>query len=258
MKLTMKLRTLLSIGLLGLTPSLVFAQAEPVPQAPAVAKAPRPARVAPMAIPPTTAKAPRAPRPATVAMVVPQAVDMALGVMEVPLAPPAPLEPSMAQHPTPPAPPKAPTAVTPAAATAPPTPPAPPRPIGQMLNVQIEVTLTDSKGLPKTVMLTVADGETGQNRTTTYVAGANNGANFAFNADARPTISGNRIRLSLTAEASVPGSARGTDGVSAPALSLRQSQTLILTDGSSAEIAKASDPVTDRNFVLSVKATILK
>jgi hypothetical protein len=254
MKLTMKLRTLLSIGLLGLTPSLVLAQVEPVPQAPVVAKAPRPARAATTVIAPTTAKAPRAPRPATVAMVGPQAVDMALGVMEVPAAPAPPLEPFMAQPPTPPAAPKAPTAVAPAA---PPTPPAPPRHVGQMLNVQIEVTLSDTKGTPKTVVLTVADGEMGQNRTNSD-SNAGTGTSyqsFSFNADARPTIVGNKIRLYLSAETKIPASPDAKAGGAAN-INLRQQQTLVLNDGDSVEIARASDPVSDRHFSLSVKVKI--
>jgi len=39
-------------------------------------------------------------------------------------------------------------------------------------------------------------------------------------------------------------------------LGLRQSQTVILNDGDSVEIARAADPVSDRAFVLSVKVKI--
>jgi len=131
-----------------------------------------------------------------------------------------------------------------------------PKPIGQMLNVQIEVTLTDSKGTPKAVVLTVADGEMGQNRTNSDVQLASSGSykTFGFNADARPNVSGNKVRLYLSAEASVP--AFDAKAGSAANITLRQSQTLVLNDGDSVEIARASDPVSDRTFALSVKVKI--
>ncbi len=68
-----------------------------------------------------------------------------------------------------------------------------------MINVRIEVTLSDSKGAPKTLTMTVADGESGMNRTTTVGP-----TDFSFNADAAPTVVGNKIRLRLTADAVVP------------------------------------------------------
>src|SRR5689334_9003842 len=87
--------------------------------------------------------------------------------------PPEPAEPMTPQAPRPakaprvaaqpvpaeaPQPPKAAPPTAPAAPTAPavaPAMPVLPRPMGQMLNVQIEVTLSDSKGTPKAVVLTV-------------------------------------------------------------------------------------------------------
>lgn len=161
------------------------------------------------------------------------------------LAPAAPM-PAEAQTPPAPAAPKAPKA---APAIAPATaPPAPPRPMGQMINVRIDVVLSDSKGAAKTLTMTVADGESGMNRTTT--AGQ---LDFSFNADASPSVVGNKIRLRLTADAVVPTEADAKVG---NRLALRQSQTVILNDGDSVEIARAADPVSDRSFVLTVKATI--
>ena len=121
--------------------------------------------------------------------------------------------------------------------------------MGQMINVRIDVTLTDSKGAPKVLTMTVADGESGMNRT------ANAGSTrYSFNADARPTVVGNKIRLQLTADAEVP--VDGEKGDKSGILGLRQSQTVILNDGDSVEIARAADPVSDRAFVLSVKVKI--
>jgi outer membrane biosynthesis protein TonB len=222
----MKSRSLLTLGLLSLLPAAVFAQTPPEPPEPLTPQVPaapaKPAR-------PVTQTA--APAPA------------------LPAVPPQSPKPAPA-----PAPPAAP--VAPALAVAP-----VPRPLGQLLNVQVEVTLSDSKGTPKTVVLTVADGEMGQNRTSSGVllaasqlAPAGTYKNFTFNADARPNVAGNKIRLSLTAEAEVP--AIDAKAGSAANINLRQSQTLILNDGDSVEIARASDPVSDRTFVLSVKVKI--
>ena len=219
----MKARTLLALGLMSVTPPL-FAQAYPEAQEAVVAPAP------------LAAKAPRAalaPRPAIAA------------TLEVPPAPP-----SAEAAQIPPAPKAAPAPAL--AAPAPPAP-APPRPMGQMINVRIDVTLTDSKGSPKTLTMTVADGESGMNRTTSALPVGQSGGDYSFNADAGPTVVGNKIRLRLTADAVVPVE---NEKASGGRLGLRQSQTLILNDGQSMEIARAADPVSDRAFALTVKATI--
>jgi hypothetical protein len=79
---------------------------------------------------------------------------------------------------------------------------------------------------------------------------------FSFNADAVPTVIGNRIRLRLTADALVPIDPESATPNRANKLGLRQSQTVILSDGDSVEIARAADPVSDRAFVLSAKVKI--
>jgi hypothetical protein len=121
-----------------------------------------------------------------------------------------------------------------------------------MINVRIDVTLSDSLGKAKTLTMTVADGESGMNRTTTGGT-----TEYSFNADAAPTVVGNKIRLRLIADAVVPiAGAEGEKGDKGARLGLRQSQTVILNDGDSVEIARAADPVSDRAFVLSVKVKI--
>lgn len=211
----MKLHSLLMIGLLAATPSTLLAQSVPEPPEPLAALAPR-TPTAPMAA----------------------------------LPPSVPIPALEAQAPTAPQAPKAPRtpAPAPAPAPAPPAMIAPPRPMGQMINVRIDVVLTDSKGASKTLTMTVADGESGMNRTTT--AGDRD---FSFNADASPTVVGNKIRLRLTADAVVPTE---VDAKLGNRLALRQSQTVILNDGDSVEVARAADPVSDRSFILTVKASI--
>jgi len=125
-----------------------------------------------------------------------------------------------------------------------------------MINVRIDVTLTDSKGSPKVLTMTVADGESGMNRTTSSISSGSNMGEFWFNADAAPTVVGSKIRLRLTADAVVPIDTESATPNRASKLSLRQSQTVILNDGDSVEIARAADPVSDRAFTLSVKVKI--
>ena len=219
----MNARNLLVLGLLTVTSSL-SAQTIPEPPEPAVAPAP------PV---PKAARAPRAPVSPRAAIAV-----------EAPAPPPTP-EAAQASPPPKPVPAGAPVLAV----------PPPPRPVGQMLNVRIDVTLTDSKGAPKTLTMTVADGESGMNRTTSALPVGQSGGDYSFNADAVPTVIGNKIRLRLTADAVVPVE---NEKVNGGRLALRQSQTLILGDGQSMEIARAADPVSERAFVLNVKATILR
>ena len=166
-----------------------------------------------------------------------------------PAVAPVPQAPKVASVPQAPKAAPAPAPAAPAAPLAVLAPPAPPRPAGQMINVRIEVTLADSKGPRKTLTMTVADGESGMNRTANV--GPPTTPIYSFNTDARPTVVGNRIKLGFTADATVP-----VEAEKGGQLSLRQSQTIILNDGDSVEIARAADPVSDRTFVLSVSVRI--
>ena len=228
----MNTRTVVAFSLLSLTPSVLLAQsyarAPKVPNPPARPAAPANAPAAPL--PPT---------PGTAAWTsVPPPEEMAL------VAPPQP--PTAPKASAPPAPP------TPATA---PAPAAPPRPPGQMINVRIEVTLSDSKGLSKTLTMTVADGERAMNRTANGLNGE-----YSFNADAEPSVVGNKVRLRLTADAVVPVESEKPSVAGPPTfkVGLRQSQTVILSDHESVELARAVDPMSDRAFTLSVKATIVR
>ncbi len=211
----MKPRTLLFAAIMSASPALVLAQPAPAP---------------PMA--PSVAAAPEAP-------LAPVAVTV-----EVPPQTPAPDAPRAPKAATPPA---APSAVL--------APPPPPRKRGQMINVRIEVTLSDSKGAPRVLTMTVADQESGMNRTTAVVVPGASAVDYSFNADASPEVVGDRIRLRLTADAVVPVDAEKATAI-IPKLALRQSQTVILDDGETVEIARAADPASSRTFILSVKATI--
>ena len=93
------------------------------------------------------------------------------------------------------------------------------------------------------------------NRTTAVVVPGAMSVDYSFNADASPEVVGDRIRLRLTADAVVPVEAEKATAIT-PKLALRQSQTVILNDGETVEIARAADPASPRTFTLSVKATI--
>jgi len=211
----MKPRNLLFAALISASPVLVLAQPAPAPP-----------------LPPSAAAVPAAP-------MVP--VEAMIEVAPQTPAPDAPRAPKAA------APPAAPSAVLA------PAPPA--RKRGQMVNVRIDVTLSDSKGSPKVLTMTVADQESGMNRTTAVVVPGASAIDYSFNADASPEVVGDRIRLRLTADAVVPVEAERATAI-LPKLALRQSQTVILNDGETVEIARAADPSSSRTFILSVKATI--
>ncbi len=211
----MKPRTLLFAAIMSASPALVLAQPVSAPPTP-----------------PSVAAAPAAP-------MVPAEV-----MVEVTPQPPAPESPRA---------PKA--AAAPAAPVAVLAPPPPPKKRGQMINVRIEVTLSDSKGAPRVLTMTVADQESGMNRTTAVVVPGASAVDYSFNADASPEVVGDRIRLRLTADAVVPVEAEKPTAI-IPKLALRQSQTVILNDGETVEIARAADPASSRTFILTVKATI--
>lgn len=228
----MNARTLLTLSLLSASPSLLFAQTYPEPPEPVVAPAPKAPLAPSVALAPVPARVPAAPIAAAATL---------------PPTPEMPQAPKAAPAPAPAAPPA--PAIAPVA-------PVPPRPMGQMINVRIDVTLTDSKGAPKVLTMTVADGESGMNRTTSAIGSGSNTGDFSFNADAMPVVVGNKIRLRLTADAVVPIDAESPTPNRANKLGLRQSQTVILNDGDSVEIARAADPVSERAFTLSVKVKI--
>ena len=233
----MKSRTLLVLSLVSALPALAFAQEYPeplaVPAAPVLPEAP------------AAPRAPSSPRaPLAAVMALPAAAASVTSPPEPPMLPQAPKAPP------------APAPAVPAAPAVMPVPAVAPRPMGQMINVRIDVTLSDSKGTPKVLTMTVADGESGMNRTASSVTAGPNMGDFSFNADASPTVVGSKIRLRLTAEATVPIEAESATPSRSNRLGLRQSQTVILNDGDSVEIARAADPVSDRAFTLSVKVRI--
>jgi len=191
------------------------------------------------------------------------------GVATFDQAPPTP--------PTPPAPP------APAAAAAPQAPPAPrspqaprvprattgeapspderPRMRGQLINLRLEFIVSDQIGtaapVRKTVMMNVADGESGRIRTNAEVARNKAWTTVPLSVDAYPTIEGAKIRLRASLEYQLLSEAPGPD-LPAGRTSMTQSVTALLNDGVSTVLCQSADPLTDRKVTLEVKATIIR
>ncbi len=177
------------------------------------------------------------------------------------------------QQPPPPPPPPPAKAAAPKAAAAPaspepPPPPPPPAPErrlrpSQMVNVKIELTITDQVGSSapqkKNIAMVVADGERGSIRTMAEFVKEGGGNRRVYSlplsADAAPEIEGNKIRLRLSLEYDLLGdSGAGAEGK----LSIRESLTVIAESGVPLAVALSADPMSDRKVTLEVKATILK
>jgi hypothetical protein len=166
-----------------------------------------------------------------------------------------------------PQPPAAPAPAAPAVAPPPPppAPPGPPRREGQPINVKVEMTITaDGGGTPrtqKTVTAVIGDGFNGFVRTTAMLFSQGVGS-VPLNVDAYPVILANgKIRLSCSLEYDPAGAAppTGTNPTGfRDRTNVKENLVLILESGKSLVISQATDPLTDRQVSVEVKATILR
>lgn len=130
-------------------------------------------------------------------------------------------------------------------------PQSPPKAPAQLVNVRLELTITDQRGeapaAPKTVTLLVADRESGRIRT-----GRNNAM---LNVDVRPeVVRDGRIRTTLSLEYTpLPVE---TDRVQPMAIT--ESLTALLDDGKPQVVSQSADPGSDRKVKVELKATIVK
>ncbi len=220
----------------------------------------------------------------TVALLALLVAAPALGQPAILPAPQRPAVPPAAEaRPVPPAPPGAVTAPSPRAQRPPrvpepppapgaPAPPPAPPPRGLSTNVQVELTITDRMGPgdpeKKTVSLITSDASWGRIRAGANTRNPQTGpVATVLNVDARPVIeqdakgaATNRLRLELTIEyqpiRTRAAPAAGEDVV-APT-HLNQSLSVLLTSGVPVVVSQAADPITDRQVVVEVKATVLK
>jgi len=176
-----------------------------------------------------------------------------------PAAPTAPAPDTAARPPQPArpvTPAQAPRPVSPAPAPAPAPPPgsAPfvrvePDPPGQLVNIQIDITLLSEGGTQeparKTVTLTLADKQEGSVRSMDRGPGAPG----SLNVDARPVVQANgRVLTRIGLEFS------GGDDV--PFVQVRAQP--LLESGRPLRISRAVSPKTDRSVTVEVTATVLK
>jgi hypothetical protein len=159
-----------------------------------------------------------------------------------------------------------------------PPPPPPPPPVGegrvpaprrqgQPLNIRVDATITDQQGsappVKKTLSVVVADGSTGSVRTLSTYANAGVG-NVPLNMDAETTIlPDGKLRLSLRLQYDLPspamlGRPAGSEERQPTKTSIVEGLNLVVENGKSIVAAQSADPVSDRQVVVEVKATLLK
>jgi hypothetical protein len=172
----------------------------------------------------------------------------------VPSAPRSPAQPAPPQPAQPPQP----------APPAPPTPPPPPPPRGRLVNLQIELTITDQTGAgapqKKVVTVIAADQAWGRIRAASNVRPSEQIGTVAveLNVDARPMlVSDDLIRLDLTIEYRPLGPTTGPDSQLRPT-ALNESLSVILTNGKPMTVSQAADPISDRRIAVEVKASVMK
>ena len=171
-----------------------------------------------------------------------------------PLPTPAAQTPQAVQPPRPTRAPEAPAAILSLV---------PPRSRGQLVNLRLEFTITDQIGtatpVKKTVMMNVADGESGRIRTNADVYRANTSpTQVPLSVDASPEVEGNKIRLRASLDYQLLNERTAPDQPTGGKTSITQSVTSILNDGVPTILSQSADPLTDRKVTLEVKATIIK
>lgn len=135
-----------------------------------------------------------------------------------------------------------------------------PRAVAQLINVKLDLTITDQRGTAapatKTVTMVLADRGNGRIRTQGEVRSQAGGRAISttLNVDAQPEITrDNRVRMTIVIEYR-PQSPDGEDS----SASVSESMTVILEDGKSLVVSQSADPHSDRKVKIEAKATFLK
>jgi len=137
-----------------------------------------------------------------------------------------------------------------------------PRPVGQLLNIKVDLTITDSRGsaapTSKTVTMVLADRANGRIRTQGDVTLPDRRrVPIQLNVDAVPEVTrDNRVKLMLTVEYK-PQAGEGENEEKATT-SITESMTVILDDGKPMLVSQSADPYSDRKVKIELKATFLK
>jgi hypothetical protein len=138
-----------------------------------------------------------------------------------------------------------------------------PRFVRTLINVQIELTISDQSGTAapekKIVSMVVSSGNWGKIRSAgSFFPIGDRPIGVDLNVDARPFVSvDGPIQLELTLNYSPPGGP-GKDNVTTARTGINQSLTVVLQSGKPLIVSQSADPVSDRKVVVEVKATVLK
>lgn len=132
----------------------------------------------------------------------------------------------------------------------------------QLVNVRVDLKITDVRGgqavATKTVSMTISDGEGGSARSQVEAPyGKTEVSRTAFlKTDARPEIvEGQKIRLRLSLEYNLIDA---VDAARPPVTTVQESLTFLLENGKTLMVAESAEPGSDRRVRLEVTATILR
>jgi len=162
--------------------------------------------------------------------------------------------------PQPPANPKPPV-VTAAGEIIPPDGPPPRPPVGQLLNIRLDLTITDQRTnnspATKTVTLLLSDRNSGRIRTSGDVKVGNTFRRINLNVDAMPEVlRDGRIRVGCTVEY-VAQLGQGNQDENQPS-TVFETFNVILPDGRQTIVTQSADPASDRKVQVELKATVVK
>jgi hypothetical protein len=134
-------------------------------------------------------------------------------------------------------------------------------PLGQLVNVKLDITITDqrSNGAPasKTVSMLLSDRNPGRIRTSGDVRVGNAYRPITLNVDATPEVlRDGRIRVSCNVEYRAQ-LGQGNQEENQPT-TVSEMFNVILTDGKQTVVSQSADPASDRKVQLELKAGILK
>ena len=137
-------------------------------------------------------------------------------------------------------------------------------PVGQPVNIKLEITITDQAGsepAKKAVTMLLADRTVGSIRSNgTQRIPSEGNYPVSINVDATPTIlTDGNIRLNLGLEYQPRPSAGPSDQPLISRMSqLNERLSIIVQDGKPLMISQAADPGSDRRITVELKATVLK
>ena len=137
-----------------------------------------------------------------------------------------------------------------------------PRPVAQLMNIKLDLTITDQRGsgtpTTKTVTMVLSDRANGRIRTQGEVR-MPDGRRVAIvlNVDAQPEITrDNRVKVMVTLEYKPQAAEVETEDKAATSIS--ESMTVILDDGKPLVVSQSADPSSDRRVKIEMKAAFLK